>query len=388
MWVRESPGRAEHIVIAREHVVIELSELGQLIEALARRQYDVIGPTVRDGAMVYDHIESARDLPVGWSAEQSPGHYRLVRRKDDAVFAYAPGPHSWKKYLHPADVCLYAAERHDGTFHILNNDTQPAQPYAFIGVKACELAAIKIQDRVLLGDKYRDPIYGSRRGQNFIVAVQCLHSGPTCFCASMGVGPRVKDSFDLMLAEFNDDGHHRFLVRTGSERGAEVVSELHSTPASAEDLRKLENGIAMASEQERKVETAGLKDLLYRNSDHPCWNQVAERCLTCGNCTMACPTCFCTTVEDSSDVSGNHAERWRRWDSCFSMNFSYIHGGSIRNSASARYRQWLTHKFAAWIDQFGTAGCVGCGRCIVWCPAGIDITEEIKALQEKQNGNS
>ena len=371
-----------------EQVVIEPGELERLIEALARRHYRVVGPTVRDGAMVYEDIESAQDLPVGWSAEQSPAHYRLVKRKDEAVFAYAPGPHSWKKYLHPADACVFKAERRDNTLHILNNHSEPERPYAFIGMKACELAAIKIQDRVLLGDQYRDPIYEGRRKQAFLVAVQCLHSGPTCFCASMGVGPRVKDGFDVMLAEFNDDGHHRFLARPGSERGVEVLSELHSTPASPDEIRKLEAGIEDASRQERRLDTEGLHDLLYRNFDHPRWNQAAERCLTCGNCTMVCPTCFCTTVEDSTDVSGNHAERWRRWDSCFSMNFSYIHGGSIRTTAGARYRQWLTHKFAAWIDQFGTAGCVGCGRCIVWCPAAIDITEEIKALQEKHNGKS
>ena len=374
-------------MITSEHVVIEPGELDKLIAVLVRRHYQVIGPTVRDGAMVYEPLESAKDLPIGWSAEQTPAHYRLVKRTDEAVFAYAPGPQSWKKYVHPANVCMFKAARQEKTFRILNNHSAD-QPYAFIGVKACELAAMRIQDRVLLGDKYRDPIYAGRREQLFIVAVQCLHSGATCFCASMGVGPRVKDGFDLMLAEFNDDGHHRFLVRCGSDRGQEVMSELHSTPASPDEIRKLESGIEDASRQERKLDTDGLRDLLYQAFDHPRWNQIAERCLTCGNCTMVCPTCFCTTVEDSSDVSGNHAERWRRWDSCFSMNFSYIHGGSIRTSASARYRQWLTHKFATWVDQFGTAGCVGCGRCIVWCPAAIDITDEIKALQETSHGNS
>lgn len=374
-------------MVARTHVVVEANQLDQLIQALARRGYDAIGPTVRDGAMVLDHLDSARDLPSGWTAEQGPAHYRLQPLPRPAFFAYAGGPQSWKKYLHPADVCLYAAERQNGAFHILNNDAKPERPYAFLGVKACELSAIKIQDRVLMGDKYRDPVYEARRKQTFIVAKQCTKSGPTCFCASMGTGPEVKDGFDLVLTEFAFDGQHRFVVGIGSERGEEVLSELHTAPASREDLQKIQAGIASASEQERKIDTAGLKDLLYANFEQPRWSKVAERCLTCGNCTMVCPTCFCTTVEDSTDITGR-AERLRRWDSCFSINFSYIHGGSIRTSASARYRQWLTHKFAAWIDQFGTAGCVGCGRCIVWCPAGIDVTEEIRALQEKQHGNS
>jgi ferredoxin len=204
----------------------------------------------------------------------------------------------------------------------------------------------------------------------------------------MGTGPEVKDGFDLVLTEFAFDGQHRFVVGIGSDRGEEVVTDLKTAPASKEDLQKIEAGIATASEQERKVDAGGLKELLYAAFDHPRWDQIAERCLACGNCTMVCPTCFCTTVEDSTDVSGTRAERSRHWDSCFSLNFSYIHGGSIRTSPAARYRQWLTHKFAAWIDQFGSAGCVGCGRCIVWCPAGIDVTAEINALQEEKHGKS
>ena len=81
---------------------------------------------------------------------------------------------------------------------------------------------------------------------------------------------------------------------------------------------------------------------------------------------------------------GARAERWRKWDSCFTLDFSYIHGGSVRTSAAARYRQWLSHKLATWIDQFGSSGCVGCGRCITWCPVGIDITEEVAAIRASE----
>ncbi|NJL33712.1 MAG: sulfite reductase subunit A, partial [Chloroflexaceae bacterium] len=121
--------------------------------------------------------------------------------------------------------------------------------------------------------------------------------------------------------------------------------------------------------------------LLKHNLEHKRWEQVAERCLSCANCTMVCPTCFCSTVEDTTALDGSHAERWRKWDSCFTVDFSFIHGGTVRRETRTRYRQWMTHKLAAWIDQFGTSGCVGCGRCIVWCPVGIDITAEIAAMR-------
>jgi len=373
-------------VTERRHSVIEAPEIGRLIEALSRRGYEVFGPTVRDGAIVYDRIESAVGLPRGWTDEQEPGRYRLKRRQDEALFGYVVGPQSLKRYLHPPEVRLFSAEKQNGTFRILNNETKPQRPFAFLGVRACELEAVAVQDRVLLEDKYLDPIYRQRRSGAFVVAVQCTLAAKTCFCASMGTGPRARAGFDLALTELVGEGGHRFVVEAGSERGAEVIGELQSVPATDTDLQKAEAAVdAAARQQVRAIDTAGIKELLYQNFDHPRWDDVAGRCLSCANCTMVCPTCFCTTVEDVTDVTGEHAERWRRWDSCFTLGFSYIHGGNVRNSSKARYRQWMTHKLASWMDQFGRSGCVGCGRCITWCPAGIDITEEVRAIREGQD---
>ncbi|MEU5265530.1 4Fe-4S dicluster domain-containing protein [Amycolatopsis sp. NPDC021455] len=125
---------------------------------------------------------------------------------------------------------------------------------------------------------------------------------------------------------------------------------------------------------------ADLPSVIRESRKSPLWEEVASRCLTCANCTMVCPTCFCTTTEDVTDLSGEHAERHQRWASCFELDFSYVHGGSVRTSGASRYRQWFSHKLGTWHEQFGTSGCVGCGRCIAWCPAGIDITEEAAKL--------
>ncbi len=364
-------------------VVLLANQVGKLIEALRRRGFRVVGPTVRDGAIVYDEIESMAELPSGFTDEQTAGLYRLKKRDDAAMFGYTVGPQSWKKYFHPAAVKLWAAERQDTTFRILNNQA-PHGLYALLGVRACELAAIRTQDRVLLGDKYRDAVYGRLRDGAFIIAVNCAQAASTCFCASMGTGPRVEQGYDLALTELAS-GEHRFVAEAGSERGTEVLADLESSPLKADDERAAEAAREGARRQERKIEGDGIKELLYQSFEHPRWDDVARRCLTCGNCTMVCPTCFCTTVEDVTDITGDHAERWRYWDSCFTLAFSYIHGGHIRNSPKSRYRQWMTHKLAAWIDQFGSSGCVGCGRCITWCPVGIDITEEVRALREGQN---
>ncbi|MBZ5665402.1 MAG: 4Fe-4S dicluster domain-containing protein [Acidobacteriia bacterium] len=364
--------------------VLERRDFQRLLDLLIQRGYEVLGPTLRDGAIVYDVVKSLSDFPVGWTDEQQAGHYRVRRRNDEALFGYTVGPQSWKKYLHPAEVRLLTAERTGQTFRILNNEPAPSRR-ALLGVRACELAAITLQDRILQGDRYRDPIYAARRQGVFIVAVNCTQAAPTCFCTSMGTGPRVRGGYDLVLTELVGPGKHEFVIEAGSDAGAEVLADLAPEPSVATETVRQEAAAAVehaTSQIQRRLDTTGIRDLLYEGFDHPRWDNVAQRCLTCANCTMVCPTCFCTTVEDVSDVTGTHAERWRKWDSCFTQNFSYIHGGSIRSSVKSRYRQWMTHKLAFWIDQFGASGCVGCGRCITWCPVGIDITEEVRAIRE------
>ncbi len=363
--------------------VADAGALAGLISALQRRGYRVVGPTIRDGAVIYDTIESADDLPAGWTDEQKPGSYRLKRGGKRTLFGYVLGPHSWKRFLHPPETKLFRAEREGRAFRILDERAgENPIPYAFLGVRACELAAIAIQDRVLLGDRYADPIYQGRRTGAFLIAAQCTQASSSCFCASMGTGPRVTSGHDLLLTEVADGEEVFYILEAGTDRGAEVIAELTVQEASPKQIEKAEAAVRRASSMmSRRLETSGIRELLYQNFEHPRWDEVAARCLSCGNCTLACPTCFCSTVEDTSDVTGQYAERWRRWDSCFVQGFSYIHGGSVRMSVKSRYRQWLTHKLAAWMDQFGTSGCVGCGRCITWCPAGIDITEEVTALR-------
>jgi ferredoxin len=361
--------------------MVSRQDLQALIQALAARGYQVLGPTVREGAIVYAEVTGLADLPSGWTDQQDAGRYRLERRADDALFGYAVGPQSWKRFLHPPIERIWQARRTDDGFTI--DATEEAPPkFAFLGVRACELHAIDIQDRVLVGGPYRDASYQRNRQDNFIIAVNCGAAGGTCFCVSMDTGPKTQAGFDLALTELLNDDNHRFLVEIGTDAGAAVLNELPHTMASPDDHTEAEAVVTRtASRMGRKLDTVGIKELLQGNPTHPRWDDVAARCLTCGNCTMVCPTCFCTTVDDHTDLAGQTAERVRRWDSCFTLDFSYIHGGSVRTENRSRYRQWMTHKLASWIDQFGTSGCVGCGRCITWCPVGIDITAEAEAIR-------
>ena len=348
-------------------------------DELTRREYRILGPTRRDGAIIYDEIAHVEELPHGWTDRQEAGRYRLEKRSDDALFGYAVGPQSWKRFFILPIQRLWQMRRDGESLSITQDVATPR--YAFLGVRACELHAVAIQDKVFLGGAYRDADYERRRRDNFFIALNCSEPGGTCFCVSMKTGPRAENGFDIALTELLGDVHE-FLVEIGSESGAKVFAGVPARAATAADIPAAD---AVTAETQahmgRTLDTDGIKDLLQKNPNHPRWDDVAERCLACANCTMVCPTCFCTTVEDHSDLSGEIASRERKWDSCFTLDFSYVHGGSVRKQARSRYRQWLTHKLASWIDQFGSSGCVGCGRRITWCPVGIDITEEVAAIR-------
>jgi ferredoxin len=368
--------------------VIAPDGLELIVGKLRSRGFRVLGPVVRDGAIVYDDLESADELPIGWTETQDAGTYRLERRADEARFGYAVGPHSWKRFLFPPRVRLWRARKQGDEAPAIEEEPLDSTPLAFVGVRSCELHAIATQDRVFIGGTHVDRDYAARREGTFIVAVNCFEPGGTCFCASMGTGPRVEAGYDLALTELLE-GEHRVLVEAGSARGREVLAELGGGPALAADLAAAAASVERAAQRMgRSMDTHDIRDLLLGNLDHPRWDAVASRCLSCTNCTLVCPTCFCSAVEDSTDLSGEEAERARVWDSCFSVAYSYIHGGSVRQSGRSRYRQWMTHKLGTWFDQFGTSGCVGCGRCITWCPVGIDITEEVAAIRATEEDHA
>jgi NAD(P)H-flavin reductase/formate hydrogenlyase subunit 6/NADH:ubiquinone oxidoreductase subunit I len=352
------------------------ANLQVLIDELRNDGRQVIGPTVADGAIVYDEIRSVADLPEGWTDEQSAGHYSLKRRRDQRFFNYNMGPTSWKRFTFPPVVPLTVGRKEGRAVSFEPSAIDPPK-LAFLGVRGCELAALGIQDRVFLGGPYTDEDYRARRAAAFVVAVNCTTSVSTCFCTSMGTGPEVRGGHDLVLTEL-DEG---FLVRSGSVEGVDLLARLPVTAADASQIFRATQAVdKVATTIGDPLPTAGLHDRLLAQFDSHGWSEVADRCLTCTNCTMVCPTCFCSSVVQRSDLDGHVSTSERVWDSCFTASFARVAGGNFRNRPRDRYRQWLTHKFATWIDQFGTSGCVGCGRCIAWCPVGIDVREELMAI--------
>jgi ferredoxin len=364
--------------------MLDLPGLERLLDNLISAGHAVVGPTVRDGVIVYDTLTGVESLPKGWHDEQRPGYYRLHHRIDEnRLFNHTVGPHSWKRFTHPATESQVRISRTpDGRLHFESLVKNPP-PTALIGVRPCELAALSVQDRVLADAEHADASYQRRRAAMFVVAVQCGRAGGTCFCADMGTGPRATTGFDLALTELvSSAGTVRWHVEAGSARGAELLGQLPATPAQPSDRQAAEQVWAGTRDQmATRMPAQGVRELLYQKLDDPHWESLESRCLACGNCTAVCPTCYCTRVVDAVDPVGGTAERRQEWESCFNPEFSHLPGGSVRGSIASRYRQWITHKLASWHDQFGSSGCVGCGRCISWCPVGIDITAEVAALR-------
>ena len=361
-------------------VAIRKDQFDKLLHALQTMGYLTIGPTILDDTLTYAQISTLTDLPQGYTSEQDAGSYRLVYTGHTRYFDITPGPKTWKEFLFPPRSTLFTLKKDGNGWAAAKGDFQ-GESYALIGVRACELAAIQIQDKVFLRKDCSDPIYRANRHAAFIVSVDCLHPGGTCFCHSMGTGPKNSIGFDINITELDD----LFLVEIGSEAGRVVVGELQFTPASAFMLQAAKLGLDEAFNQMGRelLDPQELPSILLGSLDHPQWDDVAKRCLSCASCTQVCPTCFCWDIYEQPDLTISSSQRVRVWDSCFNPDYSYIAGGNTRPNTRARYRQWLTHKFASWYHQYEVIGCVGCGRCITWCPAGIDITKETAAIAKE-----
>ncbi|MGF1600185.1 MAG: 4Fe-4S dicluster domain-containing protein [Acidimicrobiales bacterium] len=349
-----------------------------LLSTLRQFGYRVVGPVVRDGVIVYDDLTSATDMPRGVTVEQGPGRWRLQQTDRPERFSWTPAADSWKRFVFPPRSEVLRIRRTDGSF-VVTHPEPPDRPLALIGARDCEVRALAILDGVFLGGDHPDPRHRARRAGMFVVAVTCGVPSSTCWCTSMGGGPQPSGGFDLRLTEVDE----AFLVEAGTDRGEEVLARLDGSPADAAVLAAAERVVQSALAQlPVRVDGAALPERLAGTDHHRQWADVAERCLSCGNCTSVCPTCFCSSFSDHTELGGDGDETVREqvWTSCFELDHSSLGGRPVRATISSRYRQWLTHKLQTWPEQFGTNGCVGCGRCTTWCPAGIDLAAEAIAL--------
>ncbi len=348
-----------------------------LLPALFSRialSYRVLAPKLGDGFISYEYVDSLDELPLGYRNHEGPGFYRL-EKAGEGFFTYTHPVDSFKKLLRPPRELLMRVRRTDEG--LVFEESVEEERTAIFDIRACDLKALQIMDRVHLDVEHPDRAYGKRREKLFIVGVNCSYATATCFCTHMGSGPHMEDSFDLCITELED----AFLLEVGSERGREVIKDLGLKPAEEGHMRaKARIEKRVRAMMEKGVDTQNLREKLYARMDIENYEDVGRRCLACTGCTQVCPTCFCFDILEENRIGGEESCRVRVWDSCFNPSFATVHRFNIRESIASRYRQWLMHKFAYWVDQMGCMGCVGCGRCITWCPAKIDIREEVRRL--------
>lgn len=322
-----------------------------------RGRFSLIGPVKADGLTEFRQINSSDELNMGYhSTMLSPGKAYLYRPREE-LFSFSFG-NSIEIREAPAD----------------------AEQRILVGVHSCDTNAILYLDRVFLG-QFRDPIYEARRNNTMIISLNCERVTGNCFCPSVGAGPFLKsvNGYDMLLTDFGDD----YLVELKSERARGLFNVDDIKKSGAEEFKvKEEKERAALQKFTKTINMDGLDSVLRKGSEHPVWRTTAEElCLSCTNCVMVCPTCFCYDVVDEIAVDKKTVRRYRQWDACQDAKFAEVHGGNFRARRSARLRQFVTHKLGQTF-QFGVFGTVGCGRCITWCPTGIDLTEMAKEVQK------
>ncbi|MBP9708914.1 MAG: 4Fe-4S dicluster domain-containing protein [Oligoflexales bacterium] len=368
--------------------IFDKSEFNRLVELLLQTFSKVFAPQIKDGAIVYEQLEAVDQLPRGVTDEQAAGSYKLIPSFTDMHFSYAVGPDSPKKFFFKAQQKLWAVEKKpDGRMPQLQVEHQTQENFALIGLRACDLKAIKNQDVVFSKDN-QDPYYFENRSGAFLIGVNCTHPSANCFCTSFDYGPfHAEKGLDLELTELEDSDGIYYIAVAHSKSAQNLLDKFGFI---AEKLpQKWKKKQAQAEKNARlslnkSLDYQKIRKNLKKQLQSPAWDDLDQRCLSCGNCTLVCPTCFCSDVYDKTDLSGQVAEKWRVWDSCFNKDHSAIHGGVVHKTTAAKYRQWLTHKLVSWQDQFGESGCVGCGRCTTWCPVGIDLVTEAKRISESE----
>lgn len=358
------------------HYFLPYAKLDFFIGMIAN-EFRLIGPTVKNQQIIYDDLTHAAQLPWGYVDEQHAGRYHLEKKEQNTVFGWVNGAQGIKPSLFKSTESLWKVERDNNGKLVFKPSLPKQETLAFFGIRPCDLRALLIQDRVFLSEKYTDDHYAAYRKNNFIVVANCTRSSNNCFCVAMQGYPKADSHFDVALTEMEAG----FLFEIGSEKAAAYCKQLELPNASPEQIQHATQKIdAAAKAQTKKIDAINDPKKLMQRLDHPYWDTVAKQCVSCGNCTQVCPTCFCHDEVEKPSLDGNTNEHSREWGSCFTQGHSYIHGKTIRPDIKSRYKQWLTHKFSTWHDQFGTSGCVGCGRCISWCPTGIDTPYVIQQI--------
>jgi len=252
--------------------------------------------------------------------------------------------------------------------------------YVIFGVHPCDIHGLKILDLVF-GGRYADTYYLTRRGKAAIIGLDCI-ADDLCFCRSTGTD-FVDSGFDLFLSDIDNS----YLVRVGTSLGDDIVRAadtlFHEVDKEDRDAYKRKS-IQRRESFRTEIQLQDLPEIIDLEYENEVWQEVGRKCLSCGTCSMVCPTCYCYAVFDGLKLDASSGQRKRRWDSCLFKDYALVAGGhNFRAERASRVKNRYFHKQRGFVSQYGRPSCVGCGRCKAHCPAGIDIVDVVTALRSE-----
>ncbi len=315
---------------------------------------------------------------------EQDGRYAFKRltRWSDARLDYDRTILPPKKYFFPPRETTFRYVPGEG---FIPNTDGLDQKIILFGVHACDVYAVNILDEVFAG-RYRDPYYHTRRKNIAIIGIDCMPD-KQCFCRSMRAD-FVDHGFDLFLYDIGDSYHA--LVGTALGDDMVLASGRMFEPLGAEEIEEYKQ----RSQVKRKafqldVEIRDLPEIFEMEYQSAMWNEIGERCLSCGSCSMVCPTCYCFDVADDVELGSVAGNRTRWWDSClFSSHALVASGENFRPSRPSRVKNRFYHKQRGFVAEYGRPSCVGCGRCLSACPVGIDMIEVVERLRRVEHAAS
>lgn len=327
-----------------------------------------------------DKIREALNILAGEAEVYAP----LVRGDVSGYFKWADNPEDelaldlLNTYMSPKNIVMPQTEKmYD--FEVPGKEAQVTEvanaegPRVIFGIKGCDLKALEALDLAFLTKGYEDEFYQARRKELAIIARACYQPGPACFCESMGVD-RLNPEADVLI---HDLGQQDFVWQPKTPRGEEITSKLQGL------LVEQDAKLPQAAELQRKVDITGLSEKLAGMFEHPVWDELSSRCLNCGVCTYVCPTCYCFDIQVKT--WGEAGNRFRCWDSCMYREYSLMAGGhNPREYKKERFRNRFLHKLQFFNERYGANLCIGCGRCVILCPNGVNILEVIAKIKEVQ----
>jgi len=324
-----------------------------------------------NGRIAFSEINNINEIFVALTDIQKPGYYRA-----SSGYRFRHSFSSPKVFLLPPEHLILTVSR---DYDILESSSSFQELTAiFFGIKPCDRKAIDILDHILYG---RSPVYTTRRNAvRAIVVEECLEPGETCFCSTVNAGPTISSGFDIAYARLYGD---LLVFRYGSSLGEKILGKVGLQRAQESHvkmyLEMVNRAISMMRGRIPNISEIQ-KALMEKVSAKPFWEEISSKCVGCGNCNYVCPTCFCTEIEDR--VENGFSTRVGVWLGCLTYTYGLVAGGHFRQELYTRYRHFILHKFLFYPKQVGDIGCVGCGRCITWCPLGIDLRETLSRIAE------